>query len=61
MGFDQSIPLKDFNLVQKFLIMMKHVLPYKQVWDIKDFSKLDSECCDSKPFNARNYKWYRYL
>ncbi|AES92056.1 hypothetical protein MTR_4g123790 [Medicago truncatula] len=45
-------------LVQKSLIMMKHVLPYKQVWDIKDFSKLDSECCDSKPFNISAESWH---
>lgn len=82
-GFDQFIPLKDFNLGSKgyllddicafgaevfvcrenytgkgeSLIMMKDALPYKHVWEIKDFSKLDSECCDSKPFNVGNYKW----
>ncbi|KAJ1403029.1 TRAF-like [Sesbania bispinosa] len=39
------------------LIMMKDAIAYKQVWEINNFSKLDSECCDSKPFNAGNYKW----
>jgi hypothetical protein len=41
--------------------MIKDALPYKHAWDIKDFSKLDSECCDSKPFNAGNYTWYKDL
>ncbi|XP_058730126.1 MATH domain and coiled-coil domain-containing protein At3g58220 [Vicia villosa] len=82
-GFDQFIPLKDFNLGSKgylvddicafgaevficrerntgkgeSLTMMKDALPYKHVWEIKDFSKLDSECCDSEPFNVGNFKW----
>ncbi|KAJ1418701.1 TRAF-like [Sesbania bispinosa] len=82
-GFDQFIPLKDFNHGSKgylvddicafgaevfvcrerskskgeSLIMMKDAIAYKQVWDINNFSKLDSECYDSKPFNAGNYKW----
>jgi hypothetical protein len=86
-GFDQFIPLKDFNLGSKgylvndicafgaevfvcrerntgkgeSLIMIKDALSYKHTWEIKDFSKLDSECCDSKPFNAGNYTWYKDL
>ncbi|KAK2358456.1 TRAF family protein [Trifolium repens] len=39
------------------LIMIKDALSYKHTWEIKDFSKLDSECFDSKPFNAGNYTW----
>ncbi|KAK2412236.1 TRAF family protein [Trifolium repens] len=86
-GFDQFIPLKDFNLGSKgylvndicafgaevfvcrerntgkgeSLIMIKDALSYKHTWEIKDFSKLDLECCDSKPFNAGNYTWYKDL
>lgn len=41
------------------LIMMKDVVAYKHVWEIKNFSKLESECYDSKPFNAGKYKWYK--
>jgi len=43
------------------LIMMKDAVPYQHVWEIKDFSKLDSECCDSGPFNVGKYKWYKCL
>ncbi|KAL5065615.1 hypothetical protein RYX36_027352, partial [Vicia faba] len=72
-GFDQFISLKDFNLCSKgylvfiyrerntgkgeSLTMMKDALPFKHVWEIKDFSKLDSECCESEPFNVGNFKW----
>lgn len=43
------------------LVMMKNVAAYKHVWGINNFSKLDSESYDSKPFNAGNYEWYKYL
>jgi hypothetical protein len=41
--------------------MIKDALSYKHTWEIKDFSKLDSECFYSKPFNAGNYTWYKHL
>ncbi|KAK7363417.1 hypothetical protein VNO77_05560 [Canavalia gladiata] len=81
-GFDQFIPLKDFNLASKgylvddacafgaevfvcrerstgkgeCLVMMKEAIAYKHLCEF-DLSTLDSECLDSKPFNAGNYTW----
>ncbi|KAE9609980.1 putative ubiquitinyl hydrolase 1 [Lupinus albus] len=82
-GFDQFIPLKDFNDGSKgylvddtcafgaevfvcrerskdkgeSLVMVKDAITYKHIWEVTNFSKLDSEFCLSKPFNAGNYKW----
>lgn len=41
------------------VVMMQDAITYKHLWGIDNlFSKLDSECYVSKPFNAGNYKWY---
>ncbi|KAK7268874.1 hypothetical protein RIF29_21583 [Crotalaria pallida] len=39
------------------LMMVKDTTTYKHVWEVTNFPKLDSECCESKPFNAGNYTW----
>ncbi|CAJ1940732.1 unnamed protein product [Sphenostylis stenocarpa] len=39
------------------LVMMKDVIPYKHLYEFDNLSHLNSECCDSKPFNAGNFKW----
>ncbi|QCD80121.1 ubiquitin carboxyl-terminal hydrolase 7 [Vigna unguiculata] len=39
------------------LVMMKDSITYKHMYEFDNLSKLDSEFCDSKPFNAGNYKW----
>ena len=41
------------------MVKVKDAVTYKHVWEINNFSKLDSECYDSKPFNAGDYKWYK--
>ncbi|XP_014625180.1 LOW QUALITY PROTEIN: uncharacterized protein [Glycine max] len=38
------------------LVMMKEAITYKYLYEF-DNLKLDSECYNSKPFNAGNFKW----
>ncbi|KAK7388061.1 hypothetical protein VNO78_22864 [Psophocarpus tetragonolobus] len=37
--------------------MMKEAITYKHLYEFDNLSKLESECSDSKPFNAGNFKW----
>jgi len=43
------------------LVMMKEAILYKHLYEFDNLSKLDLECYDSKPFNAGNFKWYKWL
>ncbi|TKY68371.1 MATH domain and coiled-coil domain-containing protein [Spatholobus suberectus] len=45
----------------EYLVMKNYAFPYKHVWRIDNFSKLDSECIVSKPFDTGNYKWIMKL
>ncbi|KAJ7980461.1 Ubiquitin carboxyl-terminal hydrolase 12 [Quillaja saponaria] len=49
---------KEKNITQgECLSMMKDSIINKHVWKIENFSKLDAERYESKPFNAGNQKW----
>ncbi|KAL2338899.1 hypothetical protein Fmac_013345 [Flemingia macrophylla] len=39
------------------LVMMKETIKYKHCYQFDYLSELESECYDSKPFNAGNYEW----
>jgi speckle-type POZ protein len=40
------------------LSMVKDSVMYKHVWKIDNFSKMVTECLDSKTFSSGDQKWY---
>lgn len=41
--------------------LIKDAIANKHVWKIENYSKLNAESYDSKPFNAGDKKWYLWL